>query len=347
MAVPLRRIQDPRWTKPVWALRGSSFRLVLNKPLCPASSVLLEREGSTVRLQVHGERVERDGVHVAYECAVPVPLSEGLYDLAIVENGRRWRSPNSVAVCSAFEDIFCFLHATDLHLLAPGGHGALVNRSSLAEALVRKINRIRPNFVLYTGDLISRYGVEKAVLSPEIIWWQVRRVQEILLGLKVPVFVTRGNHDVAFESSRSAWRRYMGWPWDRATDDYSFDYGEYHFTGLDGFVHYDEIHGTSYRRSFTPEQHTWLEEDLHKAASSRLRVLFFHYDYQHQIESLVEPLAIDMLFYGHSKQRGPDRIGSRGAVNANLSSAQAYRVVRVEGDRVSSVLSSVCGDEWP
>ena len=127
----------------------------------------------------------------------------------------------------------------------------------------------------------------------------------------------------------------MGWPWNRCTDDYSFDYGRYHFTALDGFAHYDEIYGTSYRSSLTPEQCRWLEEDLRRAIYSRLRVLFFHYDYQGQIASLVDRLAIDMLFYGHSKQRGPDRIGARSAVNANLSSTRAYQLVQVQGDRVS------------
>lgn len=335
MAIPLRRIRDPRWTKPVWALRGASLHIVLLGPLCRTASVLLERGDVMIPLPVNGERVERDGVHVSYACAVPPYAPEGLYDLTVVEDGRRWRSPNSVAVRSEFKEMFCFLHASDLHLLAPEGGRTLLDRSSLAEALVAKINATRPDFVLYTGDLISRYGMEKAILSAETIWWQTRRIQEILLGLKVPIFVTTGNHDVAFESSRTAWKRYMGGPWDRSTDDYSFDYGGCHFTALDGFVHYDEIHGTAYRTSLTPEQCIWLEEDLRKAASSRLRVLFFHYDYQGQVEPLVDPLAIDLLFYGHSQQRGPDRVGSRGALNANLSLGRAYRRVHVQGDGVS------------
>lgn len=334
MALPLCRIRDPRWTKPAWVLQGASFQIVLDRPLCSTPSLLLEKEDDAIRLQMHGERIERDGGHVTYECTVPDSSPEGLYDLTVVEDGYRWRSPHAVAVCSEFSEAFRFVHGSDLHLLAPGGNGVLEDRSRLAEVLVAKINVLRPDFVLYTGDLISRYGVEKAILPPETIEWQARRVQEILLGLKVPVFVTTGNHDVAFKSSRAAWKRYMGGPWDRSTDDYSFDYGEYHFTALDGFVHYDEIHGTSYRRSLTPEQCTWLEKDLRKAASSRLRVLFFHYDYQHQIEPLVDLLAIDMLFYGHSKQRGPDRMGVREAVNANLSSGRAYRLVHVQGDAV-------------
>ena len=335
MAVPLSGIHDPRWTKPALVLGGGVLHIVSDGTIRSDMTILLEGDGEAIPIEVEGTTSK--GGYLLRTCAVPEDIPDRLYDLTIIKGDRRCTSSNSVCVLSQFKDEFTFLHATDLHLIVGGGDGELIDRSDYARALVSRINGFRPDFVLYTGDLVSRYGAHQAILSPDLIRWQARRVQEIMLGLEVPVFVTIGNHDVAFESSRAAWRAYMGWPWCRPTDDYSFDYGDCHFTGLDCFVHYDGDTHQVQGRSFTPEQLIWLGRDLHAASSSRWRFLFFHYDYGSQLKTFFEGVEIHMALYGHSKKIGPDRIGTIDDRNANLSSKQ-YRLVRVERETISSTV---------
>jgi len=354
MAVPLSGIRDPRWTKPALVLGGSTLSVVSDDATGTDAVVLLERDGDEIPLAVTGTtRQGRRGAphppippsphpfstrrYVRRTCAVPEETRERLYDLTIIGRGRRWTSPNSVYVLSRFRDRLTFLHATDLHLLVGGADGGLVDRSDHAEMQVSRINEIRPDLVLYTGDLISRYGSHQAILPADTIRWQARRVQEIMLDLEVPLFVTVGNHDVAFESSRRTWRTYMGGPWCRPTDDYSFDYGGCHFAAADCFAHYDETTHRAQAMSFTEEQLRWLERDLRAATSSRRRFLFFHYDYQDQLGALIEEFAVDMVLYGHSKKIGLDLIGADDARNGHLSSRQ-YRLVRVSRETISSTV---------
>ena len=334
MAIPLSKVREPRWTRPVLVPWTQPFRVVIEMPLSANADLVLSRDGETAALYVMDKAVLADGF-LSYVCSVPGGLPERMYDLVLMDNGDRHVSPNAVYVLPEFGEPFTFLHASDLHLLVGGSDGTLQDRSAQGRALVARINAIRPNFVVYTGDLISRYGAQKKALSPEVIHWQARRLQDIMLASSVPLFVTVGNHDVAFESSRAAWRTYMGWPWDRTTDDYSFDYGPCHFTVLDCFAYYD-ADDKSIGKSFTSEQCVWLAEDMRRAASSRRRFLFIHYDYQQQLPALFDKLRLDMLFYGHSGKRYSEELERHGIRDGHLSSSDAYRLVHVTPAAISS-----------
>jgi len=307
--------------------------LVVEGPLSAGASVRLLAGEREIPLEVASSALHEGGF-VSVACRMPVGLHEGLYDLVLVEEGARHVSPHAVYVCAEEGESFTFMHASDPHVLK-GGNGDLEDRRDLIAALVARINAIRPAFVICTGDLISRYGAHKEVLSDEIIDWQVRVVQEMLLDLEVPFFVEVGNHDVAFPSSRRAWRTYMGWPWDRPTDDYAYDYGGCHFAVADGFAHYDGDNGLI-DCSLTEEQCAWLQRDVRRAAASRWRFLFIHYDYKRQFASLLDGLGVDMVFYGHSDKGHGDVLGSLGIRNGHLLSDEAYRLVHVTPETLSS-----------
>ena len=331
-------VREPRWTRPALVPWRRPFRVVIETPLSANAGLVLSRDGEIAALEVRGKTVLTEGF-VAYTCSIPDGLPEQLYDLVLMDDGDRHVSPNAVYALPGFRETFTFLHASDLHLLVGGSDGTLEDRSPRGRALVERINAIRPDFVVYTGDLISRYGAQKEALSPEVIHWQARRLQNIMLKLKVPLFITIGNHDVAFESSRAAWQTYMGRPWDRATDDYSFDYGPCHFAVLDCFAYYD-ADNRSIGKSLTSEQCLWLERDMRRAASSQRRFLFIHYDYQKQLPALFDTLRLDMLFYGHSGRRYSEELERHGISDGHLSSGDAYRLVHVTPAGISSEIVS-------
>ncbi len=338
MAISLRKIRVPRWTQPALLTRGTALRVVIKTPLSPRATLYLTADEQMVRLSTPIQTAVRDGL-TACESLIPTDTPPRLYDLVLDDNGRRYVSPNAVAVLGSPSPTCTFLHTSDLHLIAPGGEGAPQDQSARAMALVAHINALRPAFVVHTGDLISRYGPRKEPLSTQLIEWQARRAQEILLGLHVPLFVTVGNHDRAFPSSRRAWRTYMGTAWAGPRDDHSFDYGAYHFSLVDCFVHYGpgQLPGP---RSLTPAQCAWLQEDLRRAADCRWRFVFVHYDYLRQLDALLAGLHVDMLLYGHAGRQDHPVLEREGVRDGHLATGNAYRLVAVTANDISSTLVS-------
>jgi 3',5'-cyclic AMP phosphodiesterase CpdA len=211
----------------------------------------------------------------------------------------------------------------------------MVDRRAMIAALVSRINQLRPDLVFCVGDLITRYGIHKETLSTESIRWQTERVQELLLRLEVPLFVTIGNHDLAFDRARPIWRQYMGGGWDGSvTEDFSLNWGPYHLVALDCFVHYDDDNHLQ-EQSFRPAQLDWLQADLAAARNAARRVLFAHYDYRHQLEPLLGEMNLDAMFYGHAGAAlYPEALQDHGILNGHLRGSDAYILAHVSGDEI-------------
>ena len=330
-------IRSPRWTKPLIVMPEQVIQVVMEGMSDERLEVRLEKGDVNVALSI--ERQQRSMLnHVnctRLDCMIVGQIPERLWDLTVSWAGGSVRAENSVQLVQQFADDFRFVHTTDLHLLRPASGKQMRNREAHADRLVEAINSIRPVFVLNTGDLINRYRRNATdILPPRIINWQMRRVREIFLGLQVPMFVTAGNHDLAFPWCQSAWHTEMGSPWPRRTDDYSFDYGDYHFAALEASVDYDPKSYKVIRHRFYDEQLAWLEDDASKAKSARLRFLFCHYDYDHQLKTLVDRLSLNMVMYGHSGLSLFDAIKPKGYfVNGHL--VNAYQIVTVKGAKIS------------
>ncbi|HPV57275.1 MAG TPA: metallophosphoesterase, partial [Tenuifilaceae bacterium] len=199
---------------------------------------------------------------------------------------------------------------------------------------------IRPEFVLLTGDLINEGELEDFECRRNHT-----RAIEMLKKFEVPVYLVPGNHDLGGwtaapppqGTSRKEWWRFFGWrqpqiPPTRAeyyTHDYSFDYGNIHFTGLEAYDNYDsymyDVYGAE---SFIPSQITWLQNDL-AAAGSKKKVLFYHYDFKSELN--LTALGVDMALWGHKHFD----IGSITTTPYNIATAavcdstRAFRVIRV------------------
>jgi hypothetical protein len=210
-------------------------------------------------------------------------------------------------------------------------------------AVIADINLINPEFVLITGDYINEGELE------DFLEWRVfTRAQRQLYEFAVPTFLVAGNHDIGGWSAtpppdgtaRRDWWRFFGWPQlddpppgaPRHTQNYSFDYGPVHYVGMESYVNYDgwreEIYGTE---SFTAGQLDWLDQDLAAATASQAQVLFYHRDFQGQLD--LAGLGVEMALWGHihsdsgNLQTPPFDISTD-----NVSDGQrAYRLVRVSG----------------
>jgi predicted MPP superfamily phosphohydrolase len=332
-----RRVVAPRWICPALALPGQAFDLVVEGRVSADARMRLTRAG--------------DGLSVAVESAEPVTgvdpdaepftrlrcrpeawptVGQRLFHLEIATGNRRAVAPNSVCLLAGQPAEITLVHTSDLHLLL-AQEGRLVERRGVARALVDAINALKPDLVLNTGDLISRYGVDQARLSDAQIRWQARQVRRIFSALEAPMFVVPGNHDLAFNASRAAWAEEMGLPWRRDTDDYCFDLGPARFIALDGRQYCDEITGNKLAPERSEAQKAWLRDALRSScSSSALRLVFTHYDYAGDIGPILAEEGCDLLLIGHTN--APPE-GGAPWIDGHLSGTLALRVWHIGDGR--------------
>jgi len=318
-------IRFPRWTRPAPVGVDGHLHLALHRHV-HSPSVFLHREGRTVPVPVIDGQAAKDGSSV-YEADV-TGQAPGLYDLEVVAGSLRHVEPHAVCVLRPGVEELRLVHCSDLHLLKRAD-GGMQDRTAHVAAMVERLNALRPDLVVCTGDLISRYDAGKQPLPSGVIRWQIRWLREHLAALSVPLYVTVGNHDVAFDDTRDDWYAAMGRRAEDA-DDWSVNWGRFHLTMMDCFIHYDR-HNVALAASFTPRQLVWLQNDLTTVAPGLARLLFAHYDYSCQLPEILPLLGLDAFFYGHSRPLYPDALERHAIWDGHLPADWAYRAVRVTG----------------
>jgi acid phosphatase type 7 len=117
-------------------------------------------------------------------------------------------------------------------------------------AVVDRIVAFRPDFVLQTGDQVANGEDEEQ--------WAVFFTTASKMLKDTAYFPELGNH----EREAAAYFRYFDLP-----KDYSFDYGDAHFVGLD----------SNRPEAERAAQDTWLRQDLAAHLDARWRIVFFHH----------------------------------------------------------------------
>jgi hypothetical protein len=320
-------ILAPHWTRPALLGPDRTFQAILAAHAIERPAFALVQGAEQVPAQLENVTPVRPG-QIACRCVAPEAKPGALHDLELRYKGGRSWMPRAAHVSPENRRTLTLLHCTDLHLLVPDEERGMVDRSALLAALVSRINALRPELVVCTGDVVSRYDEQKRVLPPETIRWQIRRAVELLALIEVPFYLTLGNHDVAFADTRGDWYAAMGGGWNGGTDDYSLDWGGYHLVMLDCFAHYDRQNVVQ-RHSFTEQQLDWLRADLAATPEGQRRLVFAHYDYRQQLPALLPELRLDALFYGHAKGMYPDVLAAHGIWDGHLADTMAYNLVRL------------------
>jgi predicted phosphodiesterase len=144
----------------------------------------------------------------------------------------------------------------------------------------------RPAFILHSGDMVSTGPFPQ---WPPLFFVPLRGVIN-----RVPMYVTRGNH----EGSGRALRRLFELP--RGRTWYSFDYGNAHFVALDSCT----------GRRNRPKMLAWCKDDL-AASEATWKIVFYHhpsYDVgahhtrwgRDDFLPLFRRHGVDLVFTGHS-----------------------------------------------
>jgi 3',5'-cyclic AMP phosphodiesterase CpdA len=154
-----------------------------------------------------------------------------------------------LACVSAHAD-FTFVQISDTHV---GVKQAAYN--ARYQEVIRQVNSLRPAFVIHTGDALTAWSAEDAVLF-----------KVISKSLTAPMYVSPGNHDILNAKTAgaskvaeeiSAWKQAIG------PDRVSFEHEGCVFIGLDS-----NLWNTGYPAE--KEQLGWLKSELRKAKGKRI-----------------------------------------------------------------------------
>lgn len=179
-------------------------------------------------------------------------------------------------------------------VIGDGGDGGEEQR-----AVAGLLERMRPDFVLHTGDVVYESGAERDY-GPHFF----RPYRKVIGG--VPFFPALGNHDVKTEDGAPYLENFY-LPSDNPQNTeryYSFDWGNAHFVALDSELYYDDGAGSP------EEQKAWLKRDL-AATRKPWKFVFFHrppysssrHGSDERIRADLEPVfdryGVDVVFNGH------------------------------------------------
>ena len=177
---------------------------------------------------------------------------------------------------------------------------------------IKEINLLHPDFVLISGDIV--FGQ----LYPFEYRREYQKCYDLLQTFDVPTFLVPGNHDGynrILEDGLEYWQEYFGPLF------YSFNYGNYHFTGVNSFDMSKILRLTflfiplNWGGSISNEQLDWVENDL-ESSDSPLNFMFLHhnplwdttsdsligkgYENRENLLSLIYENGVDMVLAGHN-----------------------------------------------
>lgn len=167
--------------------------------------------------------------------------------------------------------------------------------------LATRINRLAPDLILHTGDVVYPNGEQ----------WGYDRChfpvyQDTMKS--VPMFPSPGNHDYRAPSFLEPYLDNFIVPENASNPDhigryYSFDYGNAHVVALDTELPYGGVANA--------DQQQWLEDDLRNTTDAAWKFIFFHrppYSSGNAgssmtVRNIIAPLAerynVDVVFAGH------------------------------------------------
>ncbi|MCP4571355.1 MAG: T9SS type A sorting domain-containing protein [bacterium] len=347
-------IQRPLPNIPSFVLVGDHLEVTCAATASASGwTVNLERGGLDIPLSVTSAVRDTDTGWWTLRAPMPAVPVLDVYDLHVTaDGGIDDTARHAVRPLATFPSDFYFVHVTDTHLpthLYWDQSGSRSDSTSTMDlrAICEDVNVIDPAFLLITGDFVNEGECEDYL---DLRYYS--RAQRQLYEFDVPVFLSAGNHDLggwddtppSDGTARRDWWRFFGWkildappasrPW--VTQDFSFDYGAVHFTGLEAYDNYDGWRYSTYGgESFVSSQFTWLQQDLAAAAGAHARVLFYHFDFQNEIN--LNSLGVDMALWGHTHRNSEDASHPYDISTDNASrGTRAFRLVRWQNSALNA-----------
>lgn len=134
--------------------------------------------------------------------------------------------------------------------------------SLLLERMVANVNRLKPAFVLMTGDMTNTSRQKDQVACYKMIMEKI--------DMSVPVYTVPGNHDIGGDASTDRVNAYIS---NYGEDRFCMTYEGCAFIGIDSpVIKYDNT-------ELEVPQYNWLLEKLYEAKDCRMRFVVSHYPF--------------------------------------------------------------------
>ncbi len=245
----------------------------------------------------------------------------------------------------AADEPFFFIQLSDPQMGMFSDNADFAQDAANFEFAVAAVNRLRPAFVVITGDLVNKWGDAGQIAEFKRIAGKIDRA--------IPVHNAPGNHDVAnlpTPALLDSYRQNFG------PDYYAFRHGSFVGIVLNSTI----IHTPEHVRPAYAAQEQWLRAELAKAKAEHPRHLVIFQHHPWFIKAANEPdqyfniplerrttylgmfheAGVKNLFSGHYHRNAEGRDGeiemtTTGAVGKPLGGSKSgFRVVIVRDDRL-------------
>jgi 3',5'-cyclic AMP phosphodiesterase CpdA len=247
---------------------------------------------------------------------------------------------------------FFIIQITDPQFGMYEANKGLTKETELYRKAVLAINRLSPDFVVFTGDLVN----DKDNLSQKEVFKRI--TSEI--NPKIPVYYSPGNHDIGQPPTQEDIDSFIS---DYGHDRFSVKHKESLFIGLNSCLIKSP--------DSVPElkQFGWLKSELSENKDSKHIVVFCHYPLfiesydepenysnvalatREKYLSLFKEYKVDAVFAGHlhknstAKYDNVDYITTSALGKPLGDTPSGFRVIKVHSDRIESVFYTL--DEIP
>lgn len=245
------------------------------------------------------------------------------------------------AYCKPKEKSFFFIQITDMQMGFINGNKNCNEEIKLYTETVRFINRVKPKFVVITGDFVNnRTDTSQIRLFKNIT---------LLINKNIPVYSIPGNHDIGQKPVKENIDFYFK---HYDADKFDFTYGNVQFVGIN----------SSYIHSGNDEeinQFSWLQATLTKNPVNIRKIIFSHHPFfindinekdnysnisqpeRSRYMQLFKKQGVLAVFAGHYHNnaeafyQGIDMV-TTSAIGKQLGSAKSgFRIIKVYPDSIT------------
>lgn len=238
---------------------------------------------------------------------------------------------------------FFFIQITDPQFGFFESNKGFSRETELYEKAVMEINRLKPDFIVITGDLVNNKD-DKSQIT------EFKRVTS-KISPSIPVWYSPGNHDTGQSPTQQDIDAFVS---EYGHDRFSFRQKNSLFIGLNSCLIKSNV------PMLEKSQFEWLSGELSKAGAMNHRIIFTHYPFfinafdepetysnistetRNRYLDLFKKYKVDAIFAGHLHNNASAKYGemdmiTTSAVGKPLAEAPSgFRIVKVWSDRIES-----------
>lgn len=248
----------------------------------------------------------------------------------------------------AISQSFTFIQITDPQFGFTDNNKSFSKETQLYEKAVAEINRIDPDFVVITGDLVNDRNNKSQVD-------EFKRIT-CMISPSIPVYYSPGNHDIGEAPKQTDIDEFKG---NYGHDRFAFRHKRTLLIGLNSCLIKSETPGLE------ASQYQWLADELKNNRRLKHKIIFCHYpffisrpdepdqyfnipsDIRSRYLELFSKYNVNAVFAGHLHNNGYGKNGNLEMITTSAAGKplakipSGFRIIKVYQDRIESEYISI------